>query len=448
MRPRVNCAHENDNSLIVEGANVWTPRGLLKRSILIRGSKISKVSKKITAQAETRINASHLLAIPGLVDVHVHLRDLKLSQKEDFTTGTAAAAAGGFTTVLDMPNTRPATDSASRLREKQAIAKNKIHVNVGFHVAAVKSRQPINDIAKAGAFSLKLYMPRPISPLNVRNDPELLGVMRALSRVRLPLTVHAEDADSFLGNHVDDFLQMARARPPESEDKAVQRLLNLQEQSGCQVHFCHLSLPTSLERINAFKSEGVTSEVTPHHLLLSEKSLLSLRWRAWMVPPLRAEATRRGLYHAAMRGQATLIASDHAPHMINEKKVRPSESMPGVPGLETTVQLLLTQMNRGLVSLRRIIEMLATNPCRVFRLDGKGKIEPGADADITLVDVKKQSKIDSSEFFSRAKYSPFDGIRTRGKVLSTIVGGNVVFDENCIVRGPGAGRILKRNDQG
>ncbi|HZY93452.1 MAG TPA: dihydroorotase family protein [Candidatus Bathyarchaeia archaeon] len=444
-RRRVYDHHESDNTLIVEDASVWTPQGLRRNDILIQGSRISKVAKRIESSAETRVKASGLLAIPGLVDAHVHLRDLELSRKEDFTTGTAAAAAGGFTTVLDMPNTMPATDSAERLREKQASATDKIHVNVGFHVAAVRSEQSINDIAEGGAFSLKLYMPRPISPLKMRSDPELLGIMHVSSRVGLPITVHAEDAERFLGNHADDFLQMARTRPPESEDKAVQHLLRLQEQSRCPVHFCHVTLASSLERINACKSEAVTSEVTPHHLLLSEKSLLPLRWKAWTVPPLRAEALRRGLYRATMRGQATLMASDHAPHLIKEKRVQPSESLPGVPGLETTLQLLLTQMNKGLFTLARIVEMLATSPCRVFGLRGKGKIEPGADADITLVDVKKKSKIDSTRFFSKAKYSPFDGIHTRGKVHSTIVRGNIVFEDDSIIRGPGSGSILKRN---
>jgi dihydroorotase len=447
-RLRVYGLHESDHTLVIEDANVWTPEGLRRRDILIQGSRISKVAKRIESQAETRINASRLLAIPGLVDVHVHLRDLELSGKEDFATGTAAAAAGGFTTVLDMPNTSPATDSADRLREKQALAIGKIHVNVGFHVAAVRSRESITDIAEGGAFSLKVYMPRPISPLDVRSDSELLAIMQASTRVGLPLTVHAEDADSFLENRPDDFLQMARARPPESEDRAVERLLKLQKQVGCPIHFCHVTLATSLQRIYACKSKIVTSEVTPHHLLLSEKSLISLGWKAWMVPPLRAEANRRSLYRATIRRHATLIASDHAPHTIKEKRVRPSESLPGVPGLETTLQLLLTQMNRGLLSLTRIVEMLATGPCRVFAIRGKGKIEPGAEADITLVDVKKKSMIDSTRFFSKAKYSPFDGIKTRGKVHSTIVGGNLVFAENQIVGGPGSGCVLKRNDHG
>lgn len=146
-----------------------------------------------------------------------------------------------------------------------------------------------------------------------------------------------------------------------------------------------------------------------------------------------------------MGGQASLIASDHAPHLLKEKRVQPSESLPGVPGLETTLQLLLTQMNKGFLTLSRIVEMLSTSPSRVFGLSGKGKIEPGADADITLVDVKKKSKIDSTRFFSKAKYSPFDGIHTRGKVHSTIVRGNVVFDDDYIVRDPGSGSILKRN---
>ena len=432
-----------DQSILVKNADIWNGKGFTQGSILIKDGRIGRVARRITEDGDETIDASGLKALPGLVDVHVHLRDMELSYEEDFATGTAAAAAGGFTTVLDMPNTIPPTDSASRLIEKQKIAAQKVYVNVGFHAAAISDSHNIEALAGAGAFSLKLYLPKPISPFDIENDRMIEKMMRTASRVGISVTVHAEDLSSSENlMPKEDFGEAVEARSPDFETRAVDRLLRIQKKARCTVHYCHLTLRSSLMKIN--DSTRSTSEVTPHHLLLSKKLLSSLGWRAWMVPPLRTEETRRSLLKSTLTGLASVIASDHAPHTIKEKDQSASKSPPGVPGLETTLPLMLTLVNRQQLSFSSLAKLLSENPARIFGLKSKAMLRRGADGDVVLIDLNKESKIDSSKFFSKAKYSPFDGFKTKGAVHSTIVGGRVVYREGEVVAREGSGSVLKR----
>jgi dihydroorotase len=430
-----------DQNLLVRDANIWNGNGFTRGSILIDGGRIKRVARRINGGVET-IDASGLTALPGLIDVHVHLRDMELAYKEDFATGTAAAAAGGFTTVLDMPNTVPPTDSASRLTEKQKVAGQKTYVNVGFHAAAVTDSRSIDAIANAGAFSLKLYMPKPISPFDIENDQAIETMMRDARRAEIPVTVHAEDLSTAENTSQEaGFERRGEARSPIFETRAVDRLLRIQKKARCSVHYCHLTLRSSLAKISS--SAKSTSEVTPHHLLLSKKALSSLGWRAWMVPPLRSEETRRSLLNSTLTGLASVIASDHAPHTIREKDQPANKSPPGVPGLETTLPLMLTLVNKQQLSLSLLVKLLCENPARIFGLKSKAKLRKGDDGDLVLIDLKKKSVIDSSKFLSKAKYSPFDGLKTQGAVHSTIVGGRVVYREGEIVAREGSGSVLR-----
>jgi dihydroorotase len=431
----------DDQNLLVRDANIWNGNGFTRGSILIDGGRIKRVARRINGGVET-IDASGLTALPGLIDVHVHLRDMELAYKEDFATGTAAAAAGAFTTVLDMPNTVPPTDSASRLTEKQKVAGQKTYVNVGFHAAAVTDSRSIDAIANAGAFSLKLYMPKPISPFDIENDQAIEAMMRDARRAEIPVTVHAEDLSTAENTSQEaDFERRGEARSPIFETRAVDRLLRIQKKARCSIHYCHLTLRSSLAKISS--SAKSTSEVTPHHLLLSKKALSSLGWRAWMVPPLRSEETRRSLLNSTLTGLASVIASDHAPHTIREKDQPANKSPPGVPGLETTLPLMLTLVNKQQLSLSLLVKLLCENPARIFGLKSKAKLRKGDDGDLVLIDLKKKSVIDSSKFFSKAKYSPFDGLKTQGAVHSTIVGGRVVYREGEIVAREGSGSVLR-----
>ncbi len=434
--------HSRDQTLLVKNANLWTGDEFTRGSILIANGRIERTARRIERADVETIDASGLYALPGLIDAHVHLRDMQLAYKEDFATGTAAASAGGFTTVLDMPNSIPPTDSPKRLVERQRSAARKIWVNVGFHAAATSESKTIVGLARAGAFSLKLYMPKPIAQFDVNDDSEIREMMIGSKLARIPITVHAED----LGHSHDksqshSFQQLAKARSGVFETRAVERIVRIQRAVRARVHFCHLTLASSLDTIHG-GAPGITSEVTPHHILLSSNELGKLGWKAWMVPPLRSERDRRALLAATTVGHCDVVASDHAPHAIQEKKRRPQNSLPGVPGLETTLPLLLTLVNKGVLNLSRLIKLLAENPARIFSLRYKAKLRPRYDGDVVLVDLKKKARIDSDRFLSKAKYSPFDGFQTRGTVVSTIVGGTLVCDHGELVGKPGCGSIL------
>ncbi len=447
LAPRKKRADSNpdleDQNILVKDANIWTGNGFTRGSVLIEEGRIKKTSRRVDPGSHESIEASGLCALPGLIDVHVHLRDMGLAYKEDFATGTAAAAAGGFTTVLDMPNTLPPTDSSQRLIEKQREASRKACVNVGFHAAAVSDGKTIQAIARGGAFSLKLYMPKPIAPLDIADDAELHHLMMGAIEARIPVTVHAEDMASRGETHAtDSFQRLAAARPPIFETRAVERIVRIQRQTGCKVHFCHLTLGSSLESVAA-GSARITSEVTPHHLLLSNRVQKKLGWKAWMVPPLRSQAERQRLLSATCSGSSDVVASDHAPHTVEEKNQQPRNSLPGVPGLETELPLMLTLVSKGTLSVSLLLKMFADNPARIFGLKSKARLRPGYDGDLVLVDLKKRSRIDSSKFFSKAKSSPFEGMQTKGAVVSTIVGGRLVYHDGEILGREGCGSILR-----
>lgn len=342
-----------------------------------------------------------------------------------------------------MPNTVPPTDTPARLAEKMKDASTRILVNVGFHAAAVESRRAASKMASMGAFSLKLYLPKPISPLDV-HDEALRRLIRTASDANISLTVHAEEPTELKTSYsIKTFYDMARSRPLTAETHAIARIRRMREPLQSPIHFCHVSIASNLQRIHS--TPGLTAEVTPHHVLLSNKSLKRLKWKAWMVPPLRSETEQRRLFHATVLGHADVIATDHAPHEIGEKNVEPKDSPPGIPGLETTLPLLMSLVNKGVMSLRTLVNCLSRNPAGIFGLNSKGKIGPGVDADIVLVDPKKRSVVRPEKFFSKAKYSPFEGWKTQGQVDTTIVGGQVIYEQGRIVAAPGAGAVLKRN---
>jgi dihydroorotase len=435
-------------SLVIRDAHVWTENHIIRGSILISDGRIQKIARRITERADEEILARGSVALPGLVDAHAHLRDMKLSYKEDFTSGTSAAAAGGFTTVLDMPNTLPPTDSDQRLLEKASRASRKVLVNTGFHAAAVGERGAVKKMRVAGAFSIKLYLPKPIAPLDVGDDRAIVEVLKAAKEASLPVTVHAEDAGQIEATReTQTFKELVGSRLGKAETSAVNRMLRLQKQIGCQIHFCHVTLPSSISAIGNSLSGGLSSEVTPHHTLLSEDLVEKLGWKAWMVPPLRPRQVKNNLFREMATGNATIIATDHAPHTIKEKRRAPQKSPPGIPGLETAMPLMLTMVNKGKLSLKRLVSLLSTNPAKLFSLSSKGRLEKGADGDVILVNMKKRGKIDPDKFFSKAHYSPFEGWKTQGAIHATIVNGSIVYRNEEITGKPGSGKVLKNGSR-
>jgi len=437
-------------STLIESAEILIGDELTQAYILIEGDKIRKITKlKPTSPTDLTINADGLLALPGMIDAHVHLRDLELSYKETFETGTQAAAVGGFTTVLDMPNTRPPTSSASNLKEKMSRAEGRIYSNVAFQGSLLSDPAELKRMVETGAIAFKLYLNKSLEVFDSSDQINLTNALQAAKDNNALVTVHAEDGDEIrkvqqeslaLGkDSVQDFL---KAHPDRVEVSAVRRILGLSSQIGARIHICHITIPESVKLVK--KTPNATCEASAHHLLLNQSVFREFGTIAICVPPIRTEKDRSGLWKLFSRGEVDILASDHAPHRL-EEKITPNawQAASGVPGLETSLPLMFTQLATGSLTLRRLIEATATLPARIFNLPRKGAIKEGYDADIVLVDPKAKSRVDPESFLSKARYSPFKGFECVGRAVYTIVNGLVVAEKGKIV-GPPAGRVIKR----
>jgi dihydroorotase (multifunctional complex type) len=436
-------------STLIESAKILLGAELTQANILVEDGKIKQISKlKPTPGADSKIDADGLIAIPGMIDAHVHLRDLDLSYKETFETGTQAAAAGGFTTVLDMPNTRPPTTSNATLTEKISRAEGRIYSNVGFQGALITDQAELGRMTKQGAIAFKLYLNKALETFDSSDQTVLTRALQAATQNHALVTVHAEDGDMIRRfqqqsvergrTSVGDFLNAHR---PQAEIRAVRRIIALSRRVGVRVHICHITLPESVKLVKA--TPGASCEATAQHLLLNRAVFRRFGTLAICVPPIRTEVKRRGLWKLFANSSVDILASDHAPHSMEEKmETNAWQAASGVPGLETSLPLMFTQVSRGKLSLQRLIEATSILPAKIFRLAGKGTLKVGFDADIVLVDPKAKSLIDPKNFLSKARYTPFKGTRCIGRAAYTFVNGTLVAERGKIV-GPPAGRVTK-----
>lgn len=434
-------------SILIESAKVPVGNELATAHLFLDDGVIKRISKlRPTQTADLKINGAGLIALPGMIDAHVHLRDLELSYKETFETGTQAAAVGGFTTVLDMPNTRPATTNRETLLEKMSHAQGRLFANVGFQGALVDDTAALKDMRNAGAVAFKLYMNKALETFDSSDDVKLNRALQAAKECDTIVTVHAEDGAAIRSlqeksiaqgrTTIRDFL---RGHSPAIEMAAVRRILAMTSRSGVRAHVCHITLPEAVKLVR--RTRNTTCEATAHHLLLNQSIFKKQRTLAICVPPIRSERHRQGLWRLFCDGRVDILASDHAPHTLEEKSAANAwKAASGVPGLETSLPALFTQVSRGRFTLRRLMEATATLPAKIFRLAHKGVLKEGFDADIVLVDPKAKIKIRPEDFLSKAKYSPFKGMPCIGRAAYTIVNGQLVAENGSIV-GPPIGKV-------
>lgn len=442
--------------LVLTNVKACTPNAIMDCSIAIDEGRIVKIGKETNMpKSDARLNLQNLLVLPGLIDAHVHLRDEGKSYKEDFFSGTAAAATGGITTVLDMPNNDPVTMSVETFRNRVEIAERKVLVNVGFFSEFPNNLAEIAGIVKEGAAGFKLYMAEQIGGLDIKNDEALEEAFRTVGNMKFTTAVHAEDEQTLKRNedqlksvgrnNIDAFLE---AHSETVEVKAIDRLLRHAEATGMHLHFCHVSTEAGLNRIVERKKSSqmpITCEATPHHLLLSDSEMRRIGMLAVCMPPIRGRNDVEGLWSKLENGWVDIIGSDHAPHALKEKEAESVWKVKaGFPGLETTLPLLLTEINRGRILIGDVVRLMSENPAKIFKLKNKGALKEGNDADLTVVDLKANHKIDASEFQSKAKFSPFDGREVKGKPVKTFIAGQLVMDNNDIVVKEGTGRIVRR----
>lgn len=441
--------------LVLGNAKAYINSEVMDCSFAIDDGLIFRIGKEPRMpKAVMRIDMKNLLVLPGLIDVHVHLRDERESYKEDFFSGTAAAAVGGITTVLDMPNNDPVTMSAETLRSRMEKAKKKILVNVGFFSEFPRALKEVKGIAKEGAIGFKLFMNKQIGGLDIDDDLSLQEAFRIVSKLKTIVAVHAEDRKVLEENEYElkrsnrnDIEAFLMTHSEEAETKTIQRLTNIAERTNTHVHFCHTSTENGLKTIINGKNSGmpISCEATPHHLFLSVGDLRRIGTLALTVPPVREKHHSTALLRGIREGWVDIVASDHAPHRVQEKRARDVWDVKvGIPGLETTLPLMLTEVKLRRLSIAGMVRLMVEKPAEIFKLEGRGVLEEGNKADLTVVDLKRKYRIDVSKFKSKAKYSPFDGRTVEGKPVRTFVNGQLVMDEGEIVAEAGSGRIIQR----
>ena len=402
--------------------------------VRVAGETIEAVDEHLSAMdAEGTIDATGLRVFPGAIDVHVHLRQPGQSHKETWATGTAAAAAGGVTTVVDQPNTRPPTISGKTFDQKADLATEAI-VDYGINGGVSPDWDP-SSLFERPLFALgEVFLADSTGDMGIKQELFVDAVNRAAD-AGLPVTVHAEDATRFdaSARAREDPAAWSAFRPAEAERAAVELAVDVGSEYDVSMHIAHASTP---EGVDAAVSGGLTTEVTPHHLFLSINDLDDLGTLGRMNPPLRDEQRREAMWRRLVDGTIDIVATDHAPHTRAEKDASIWDAPSGVPGVETMLPLLLAAARRGALSYERIAEVTARNPASRFGLDRKGRIEPGFDADLVLVDPDAVESIQGDTLVTACGWTPFedwDGVFP----LMTLVRGAVVYEDGRVGRTQG-----------
>jgi dihydroorotase len=428
---------KHTDSLLIAGGRVIDPANGLDQDmdVLLRDGRVAAVEApgKLRGESKQVLKVKGCIVAPGLIDLHVHLREPGQSHKETIATGTAAAAAGGFTSVCTMPNTVPVNDSAEITRWMQAAERGAL-VNV-FPIAAAtigSQGEELTDFAalkKAGAVAVS------DDGKPVLDDRLMHDALRAAGRLNLPVVQHAEDTRMTAGCSMNagatSFRLGLRGMTNAAESSIVDRDIALAGETRGHVHVAHLSTREALQAVRAAKKAElrVTCEVTPHHFTLLDENIGEFNTLYKMNPPLRSGADRDGLIEGIIDGTIDAIATDHAPHAYHEKQVEFERAAFGITGLETALPIAITVLHQHFkLPLGRIVELLSANPARIFGLEGRGSLAPGSHADVTIFDPKKKWTFDASQSKSKSKNTPYDGWSFSGKMVATIVAGTVAYE--------------------
>ena len=399
--------------------------------IKVEDGKITDISKT-PIKADKTIDVKNNYVLPGFIDPHIHFRDPGLTQKEDFKTGSLAAANGGFSTVIDMPNTLPKTDTYSALKEKINIAKSKSVVNFELQ-AGTNTLEEMERMMELNPISFKIFM-------DLESDESLEQIFHDLSQLKANtnynglVATHCEkqsivlaETEKLRQKDKNEAIDYSYARPAISEDESVKQAIELARANDLRLHICHLSSTKSLKLAeDASKTMPVSWEFTPHHLLLDNSAYNTYGTFIKTNPPLRE---KQDSVRITDLDENSIIGTDHAPHTLEDKNKGVWSSSPGIPNLETVVPLMLTEVSNGNLDLKLIPKIFSENAAKVYGLENKGQIAIGKDADFTVIDLKREGKFNIEEFETKAQYSPFDGWEYTGMPIMTIVNGKTVMDK-------------------
>ena len=421
-------------TLLIQGGHVIDPgRVNGVADVLIENGTISAVGPALTAPAgATVIQAKGQLVLPGFVDLHVHFREPGFEYKETIQSGTAAAVAGGFTTVCAMPNTNPVNDNqaVTEFMLERAKAAGNAHL---YPIGAITKKSEGKELAEIGDLRRAGCVAISDDGKPVMNSLVMRRAMEYARAFDVPVVDHCEDLHLSEGGCMNEGLVSTELGlpgiPSAAEDVMVARNVSLAELTGARLHLAHISTAGSVRMVREAKARGlkVTAEACPHHFTLTEELTRGYNTHAKMNPPLRTMQDVQAIKEGLRDGTIDVIATDHAPHATQEKQQEFTEAPFGIVGLETALSLTLALVDEGVLTLESAVDKLATAPAKAFSLNA-GTLAVGAPADVAIVDPNREWQVDPSRFRSKSRNTPFAGWKVKGRVTTTIVSGRVVFD--------------------
>ena len=452
--------------LVIKNAKVVNPRTTYAASVCIKGGKIVEITNNdaLLPEANETIDANGKYLIPGAIDLHVHFRDPGLTYKEDFTTGSQAAAAGGVTTVYDMPNVDPIMITVDAFNKKLAIAKEKSYVNFAFYTYLAQGMEKnTSELIEAGIGAIKWDMDSgrieyptgygTLENYELADNGDALKIMRIAAEHDYVIGIHTEDMEIIRVLRAElkaagrnDFRAHLDSRPDFVEVAGMERAMRLAEITGCRIHIHHLSSRAGLQLLKErrYKGLNVTCEAGPPWLFFSADDYDRMGGLIRVTPAVKEKYDSEALWQGLVDGSIDCYATDHAPHSREEKLERNwYECMPGAIGVETSIPLLLDKVNKGKISIERVVEAACENPARIFSIyPRKGVISVGSDADLVLLDMNRRWTIKSDEMHSKTKITPFDGWEVQGIPEYVWVNGQLVSRNREIVGKPGVGKLV------
>lgn len=439
---------DNEFDLVIRNATFLVDGHLNIADIGIYGKKIKKIEKNLQANAKEEFDASGLHVFPGVIDSQVHFREPGLIHKEDLYTGSLAAALGGVTTFLEMPNTNPPTTTVEAINEKVRLGKEKSIVNFGFFIGATGNN--LEELQKSqgleGCCGVKIFLGSSTGSLLLFDREKLLEIFKNIS---CPIAVHSE-SETILNQrkHIRDNAKSVHAhyewRNVDSAVESTKMILSIAKEAKRKVHLLHITTKDEMELIEKDRNY-CTVEVTPQHLTLYAPDIYDIIGTfAQMNPPIREKVHTDGLWQGLNKGLVDVIGSDHAPHTTEEKNKGYPDTPSGMPGVQTIFQIMLNHHLRGKISLEKLQELLCETPAKLYGLN-KGKIAPGYDADFSIADLKGDHLITNEEQASKCGWTPYNGMKVKGRIVSTIVMGSIVMLNGKILHENAASPIIKKD---
>ena len=438
---------------LIENARIFVKGHLVRTNIVVESGKIESVGKRKITRFDEKIDARDSFVLPGLVDAHAHLHDPKFTNREDFTSGTAAAAAGGITTVVEMVLSTP-VDTAERVKTKIGWGKKKSLIDFSLHAGMMnlENLTHIGEIAEIGVRSFKTFTCKPYYV----NDHTLMSLMRETTAHESILNVHAEDEE--LANENFQRLTFEGRKDPAAhlewkpnavEERAIKKVIHFADDLKARLHISHMSTAEAVGLVRKAKRERikVTVETCPHYLTLTGKDMKKLGPYLKMNPSLKTPHDLEALWKGLRDGTVDMVTSEHAPGERSEKEVGWNDiwkAWGGVPTIETMLPVLLSEgVNKGRISLARLQKVICENPARVFGLyPKKGTIQKGSDADLVIVDLKIRRKVRGSDLHYKVGWTPYEGWRLQGWPTMTMLRGSIIFEDRQILAKPGETQFL------